>query len=394
LSSGKITYSKRNRQNFSQATEVALVKSGDDFFKRALEIIERSERTLHFQTYIYINDSTGKLITDALTKAVKRGVKVFLLVDAFGSNDLGTHAIEDIIKNGIHFRRFSPLFYNYMIRFGRRLHHKIILGDEKEALIGGINVEDKYRVEGPETPWLDYAVYVNGSVCLDIKNICESLWKGKGYRVRRRKTLDSLSPSNLNGDSIPVKISQNDWLRRKNRISQGLRNSLRHSHISATIMASYFLPSNNARKLLRKATERNVRVRVILPGISDVKLAKKATTYLYAWMFRHNIEIYEWNNTILHGKVNIVDDKWASIGSYNINHLSHYSSVETNIEVFEASFCKVVKKELDHVITKCHKVTYSEYLEKMNTWQQFTCWCAFYFTRFLFWLEYALLANE
>ena len=394
MSSGKITYNKRNRQNFSHATELVLVKSGDDFFKRALEIIERSERTLHFQTYIYVNDSTGKLITDALIKAVKRGVKVFLLVDAFGSNDLDAYAIEEITKNGINFRKFSPLFYNYTIRFGRRLHHKIILGDETEALIGGINVEDKYRIEGPETPWLDYAVYVKGSVCLDIKNICESLWKGRGSRARRKKILNSLSLSNLDSDTIPVKVSQNDWIRRKNRISQGLRNSLRHSHISATLMASYFLPGNNARKLLRKATERNVKVRVILPGISDVNLAKKATTYLYAWMFRHNIEIYEWNNTILHGKVNIVDDKWTSIGSYNINHLSHYSSVETNIEVFEASFCKVVKTELEEVLSKCHKVTYSEYLEKMNTWQQFTCWCAFYFTRFLFSLEYALLSNE
>ncbi|HWY99309.1 MAG TPA: phospholipase D-like domain-containing protein [Bacteroidia bacterium] len=394
MSSGISGYGKRNKHSFSGATELALVKSGDDFFKRAVEIIARSKKTIHFQTYIFIGDSTGKIIIDALTNAVKRGVEVFLLVDAFGSNDLANYTIEMMTKNGIQFRKYSPLFYKYRMRFGRRLHHKIILGDETEALIGGINVEDKYRVAGPETPWLDYAVYIKGEVCNEIKPICESLWKGKGYRIKRKKLLNSLSPATLNSDVIPVRLSQNDWLRRKNNISKGIRNAVGHSHLSVTLVASYFLPGGKARRILKKASQRNVSVKIILPGISDVTLAKKATMYLYGWMFRNKLEIYEWNDTILHGKINLVDDKWASIGSYNINHLSHYSSIETNIEVFDAAFCQVVKTELDAVIAKCHRVTYFEYLQKMNVWQKFICWCAFSFTRFLFWLEFLVLSKE
>ena len=121
---------------------------------------------------------------------------------------------------------------------------------------------------------------------------------------------------------------------------------------------------------------------------------KRATMYLYAWMFRNGMEIYEWEKTILHGKINLVDDKWASIGSYNINHLSHYSSVETNIEVFDAAFCQVVKDELENVIRQCHHVTYSDYLEKMNVWQKFLCWVSFQFTRFLFWFEFKVLSKD
>jgi cardiolipin synthase len=393
MSIGISGYGKHFKHNFSGAAELALVKSGDDFFKRAVEIIERSRKTIHFQTYIFIGDSTGKIIIDAMADAVKRGVRVYLLVDAFGSNDLRSNTIELIRKNGIQFRKYSPLFYKYRVRFGRRLHHKIILGDATEALIGGINVEDKYRIDGPETPWLDYAVYIKGEVCNDISRICESLWKGKGYRSRRKK-FTALNPATLSSDIIPVKVSQNDWVRRKNNISKGIRNAVGHSHLSVTLMASYFLPGGKARRILRKAAKRNVAVKIILPGISDVVLAKKATMYLYRWMFRNKIEIYEWNDTILHGKINLVDDKWTSIGSYNINHLSHYSSVETNVEVFDAAFCNVVKTELDKVMAKCHKVTYPEYLQKMNLWEKFTCWCAFYFIRFLFWLEFVVLSKE
>ncbi|MGP8216117.1 MAG: phospholipase D-like domain-containing protein [Bacteroidia bacterium] len=394
MSSGNRRYGNRKASSFSQASELALVKSGDDFFRRAIEIIHRSQKILHFQTYIFIDDSTGKLIIDALLNAVKRGVKVFLLVDAFGSGDLRNHAVEMMIKGGIYFRKFSPVFYKYRLRFGRRLHHKIIVSDGKEAMIGGINIEDKYRIDGPETPWLDYAVYINGNVCTEITNLCESLWKGKDYRVRRKKIARVLNPSTLNSTTIPVKVSQNDWLRRKDTVSHDLRGALRHSHISIILLASYFLPGMKARKILRKASGRNVKIKVIFPGISDVKLAQKATTYLYGWMLRHNMEIYEWNKTILHGKVNLVDDKWASIGSYNINHLSHYSSVETNIEIFDASFCQELKKELNNIISLCNKITYSEYLHRMNIWEKFICWSSFYLVRFLFWLEFAILSKE
>jgi len=392
VSGSKLRHTRNNY--FSYAHEATLVKSGDDFFKRAVSIIERSKHTIHFQTYIFIGDDTGNLIIDALAKAVKRGVRVFLLVDAYGSNDLSSHAIKQILKSGIEFRKYSPLFNKYRIRFGRRLHHKILLSDEAEALIGGINVENKYHIAGTETPWLDYAVYIKGSPCHYIRVICESLWRGKGYRGVRKKMRYHLASSAIDKTAIPIKISQNDWLRRKDRISKSIRHELRHSHISITLMASYFLPDKKIRTLLKNASKRNVKVRLILPGISDVQLAKRATTYLYAWMLRNNIEIYEWNDTILHGKVNLVDDKWASIGSFNINHLSRFSSVETNVEVFDAKFCNTVKKELDTVISKCSKVINTAHLQKMTQWEKFTCWCAFYFTRFLFRLEFAVLSKE
>jgi len=384
---------KRDKSNFMQATELALVHSGDDFFKRAVDIIHRSKKTLHFQTYIFIDDSTGKIIIDALHHAVKRGVKVYLLVDAFGSLDLHTDSVKRIESFGIHFRKFSPLFYKHRLRFGRRLHHKIVLADNTEALIGGINVEDKYRVSGPETPWLDYAVYVKGPVCRKVLNICEVLWKSKG-RVMQNKIFHTLDKDIGTDDGIPVKVRQNNYLFRREGISLSLRHALRHSHSSVIFMASYFMPGNRIRRLLKKASERGVKIKVILQGVSDVSLSKNATTYLYDWMFRHNIEIYEWNNTILHGKISMVDDKWTSIGSYNINHLSDYSSVETNIEVYDADFSSKIHHELLKVMAHSEKITKSVFHKRVGLLNRFTYWLAYYAVRFLFWVEFKLLSKE
>lgn len=124
------------RNPYTLASGIELVKSGDDFFKKAFAIIRNSKYIIHLQTYIFSDDETGMEAVKNLADAVKRGVKVYLLVDAFGSHELKSQTIKLIKDNGIYFRTYSPLWSGYHLRFGRRLHHKILVSDDKEALIG------------------------------------------------------------------------------------------------------------------------------------------------------------------------------------------------------------------------------------------------------------------
>lgn len=112
MSSGKIRYTRKNDRYFSHAEKISLIKSGNGFYEEAIALVERCKATLHFQTYIFTYDSTGKLIIDALAKAVKRGVKVYLLVDAFGSNELHSEAIKVLEDKGILFENSHPCFIN------------------------------------------------------------------------------------------------------------------------------------------------------------------------------------------------------------------------------------------------------------------------------------------
>ncbi len=385
--------SRHHGHNILQAEKLELVNSGDDYFTRALAIIERSKKKIHFQTYIFIDDSTGHQVIDALARAVKRGVEVYLLVDAFGSFAMSREGLHTIEKSGIKFRKFSPLFVNHRIRFGRRLHHKILLSDESEALIGGINVEDKYHLTGNKTPWLDFAVYLTGPVCQYISYICEHTWQGKFYNARMRRRYKHHQVTNEKA-GIAVRIRQNDWALRKEGVSRSYRNALSKANYNIIIVGAYFLPGRRIRNILKSGSERNVKIKLILQGASDVTLVKKAGTWLYAWMLRNNFEIYEWDKTILHGKLTYVDNDWVSVGSYNINHLSDYASIETNVDVHDAAFSTVVKAELDDIIKNSTPVTSSDYHQKMNTYQQFTCWLSFHIVRILFGLQFALLAKE
>ncbi len=379
-----------------KAEELKLVFSGEDYFTRALEIINRSTRKIHLQTYIFTSDSTGELVIAALKNAASRGVAIYVLADAFGSAGLGRHSISQMEDAGIKFRMFSPLFVHHRLRFGRRLHHKILLADETEALIGGINIEDKYRVEGVKTPWLDYAVYLTGPVCQYISHVCENIWQGKFYKARkkRRRLKRLINDSNHPHSGLDVRILQNDWLYKKDGISRNYRHALKSAHSSIVILCSYFLPGRRIRNLLLKAAAGNVRVSLILQGASDVTLVKKATTWLYAWMLRNNFEIYEWDKSVLHGKMTCVDNSWITIGSYNVNHLSDYGSIETNVASHASVLCDAVREELLRVKDSSKRVTYSEYHNKMNVFEQFSCWLSFHVIRLLFKLQYALLSRE
>ncbi len=380
------------RNSYNLASCVKLVKSGSEFFEEAYRIISNSQQSIYLQTYIFANDCTGQETIKLLAETVKRGVEVFLLVDAFGSHELGSSTIRSIKEAGINFRTYSPLFSGLHIRFGRRLHHKILLSDEKEALIGGINFDNHYHLTGKDSPWLDYAVYVTGDICADISVMCKHLWTGKGY-FRRKKKHALLDPD-YETNQVAVKLQQNDWLNRKQGISRSLNNSVRHSRSSVVIMASYFLPGRRMRRSLKNASKRKVKVKIILPGKSDVKLIKYATEYWYAWMLRNNIELYEWNKTILHGKLMTVDNDWVSVGSYNINHLSHFSSIETNLEVKDESFANKVKQELESIINQCTEVTPDENRKRMSILEKFIHWSSFELIRFLFSLQFAILSKE
>jgi cardiolipin synthase len=132
----------------------------------------------------------------------------------------------------------------------------------------------------------------------------------------------------------------------------------------------------------------------VLQGASDVTLVKKASTWWYAWLLRNNIEIYEWDKTVLHGKMTLVDDKWATLGSYNVNHLSDYASIETNVEVNDLAFCNNVKEEMERVLSLSTHITSSDYHHKMGIFQQISCWFSFHLIRLLFGLQVALLSKE
>jgi cardiolipin synthase A/B len=355
---------------------IHLVHGGHDYFDRLHHIIAHAQTELHIQTYIWDEDATGKRVAADLKKAADRGVQVYLLPDGYGASKLSRAFIQDLKDHGIHFRFYAPLFTFSSFYLGRRLHHKIVVADNKTALIGGMNIADKYRGTKKEKAWLDYAIQIEGPVAKYLQDLCRDIYRKK--RRRRRKGLHQW----LQGPQGTIRFLRNDWLMRRNEVHASYLAAIYHAKEEIIIVATYFLPGSQLREALRKASvNRKVRIRLIVSGKTDVPVIQRATNYLYDWLLRYNMELYEWPKSVLHGKVAVADREWATVGSFNLNPLSSYGSIEMNVEVRSPEFGNTLHLHLEDIIAQCHPVTPRTVKARYRLLNQFANWCAYRFMR-------------
>jgi cardiolipin synthase len=360
------------------ASETAtLVHSGEDYFRRLEQIIRDSKSEIHIQTYIFENDSTGIKIAEALKDAASRNVKIYILLDGFGSFSFPSVMINDLKQSGINIRFFAPLFSANSFYLGRRLHHKVIVADSKIALIGGINIADKYQGTATEAPWLDFAVQINDEInAKPLQKLCSNIYfKEDRLRIKKRESaLFTL-------EETAVNILQNDWLKRKNEISNAYIKSFRNAKNEIIIVGSYFLPGRRLTNALKKASRNNVKIKLILSGISDVTLSKRATYYIYSTLLDYNVELYEWNKSVLHGKAAVVDNLWTTIGSFNLNNLSSYGSIEMNVAINSAEFSNKYVLYLNEIIAQCERITPESIKKRHTISSDFKNWLSYWTAR-------------
>lgn len=340
-----------------------LIQSGEPYFRELFQLIRSAKEWIHVQTYIFDEDATGKEVLEALWQASARGVKVYLVTDGYGTK-FSHVTIERLKKSEIFYRSFSPIRW---MRVGKRLHHKVVITDEGKALIGGINFADKYRGNVKEKPWLDFAVLLQGPVCDEVRLVCERLWQRKFIRLHFKKDVYKAKSSTGN---LAVALSVNNWYRGKLQISAAHRQIIRQAKSELLIVGSYFLPGTGIRKDLTEAAARGVKITILLSGISDVPLVNRATRYLYDWLCKNNINIYEWKESVLHGKLMLVDGVWTTIGSYNINRLSDYGSIEMNVHIDDRKFAEDTEAVITGLLTSgAQLVNWKTYESEKSFWK-------------------------
>lgn len=354
---------KNTDQDFSSQNRVEVINGGADFFSLMKELINNSEKTIHLQTYIFSSDATGSQIAEQLMAAAQRGVSVYLMADGYASRALTKEFIKKLEGSGINFRFFEPVFRSEHFYFGRRLHHKVAVFDNKYGLVSGSNIADRYN-DMPGVPaWYDMGILVEGDAAVELFEVCIKIWdRNKGMRNALREKLADLFNYISKEDAVGVRVLQNDWVRRKLDIYFSYHKLFKQSKKNITIVCSYFLPGLSLRKRLSKAAERGVDVKVVLASVSDVNITKHAERYLYNWMLRNGIKVYEYLPTVLHAKVVVVDGEFLNLGSYNINDLSAQASIELNLLVRDHELAEEVQAEIEEIITtKCEKIKPADY---------------------------------
>ena len=339
-----------NITGYSTNNEVKLIKGGKSYFDLLESLIEGSQHLIFFQMYIFDEGTTGTKVAAALSRAATRGVRVYVLLDGYASQGLSDNFLDRWRTSGVYFRWFEPLLRSRYFYFGRRLHHKVLVVDGQHGLVGGINISDRYNDSPDHVAWLDWAIHIEGEAVQELHDIC-SRRAMHGRLSGKYKPIPL--PSGAQTEKFPecqVRIRVNDWVRGKREISRSYLEMLHKAKTEVILMSSYFMPGRDFRKQLRIALKRGVIVKVVLAGPSDVTLGKLAERYLYPWLLRNKVEIYEYQKSILHGKISVCDGQWVTVGSYNLNELSAKASVELNVDVFHSPFSQEALKSLEQII--------------------------------------------
>jgi len=373
---------------YTSNNQVKLIRAGKEYFNLLLQMIHEAKENIHIQSYIFDDDETGRLVADALKDAAKRNVSVYLMADGYASQKISRSFIHELRNGGIHFRFFEPFFAGRYFYFGRRMHHKLAVVDKKYALVGGVNIANRYNDLPGKPAWLDFALYVEGEIANSLCVLCWKTWNGFSLNMPitpcEEKQISFTIPLENQSE---VRMRRNDWVRRKNEISATYVEMLRTAKTQVTILCSYFLPGKVIRKQIVNAIKRGVTIRVIAAGHSDVMLAKNAERWLYDWLLRNGVELYEYQKAILHGKIAVCDDQWMTIGSYNINNISTYASIELNLDVRNPGFAVQVRKTLEEIISNdCIRITTEHQTKTKNFLKQFIRWLSYQFIRMVFYL--------
>jgi cardiolipin synthase A/B len=370
------------RQLYLKNNSAKLVRGGRDYFDLLENLINEAKTCIHLQTYIYDDDYTGNRVSDALIRAAKRGVHVYMLLDGYGSQALSREKIKEIVAAGIFIRRFRPLFKGKRFYLGRRLHHKIVVVDACKSLVGGLNISDRYN-DLPEAPaWLDWALYVQGEVGLALQDICKT-------RLRLRKRFHpKFDKIELPSVQQFVGIRVNDWIRRKQQIYRSYLGMLKGSSHDIIIMSAYFLPGSQMLKAILAAAKRGVNIQIVLTGNADVYLIKYAERYIYRTLLENNIRVFEYQKSVVHGKMAVCDGEWMTVGSYNINNLSAFASIELNLDVKDTQLATQTQAVLENIISNdCIEVTKDNFLERLPFYRKIAHHTAYTLFRFIFFLS-------
>ncbi len=367
--------------HYTHLNKAYILNGGNEFFSTLEKMINDAQTLIHIQTYVFSDDETGQKIAEALIAAAHRKVEIYIIADGIASQSLHKSFVEKLISNNIHFRFFEPLLKTKVCYMGRRLHQKIICIDNQKAIVGGINIANRYNDFPKRKAWLDFAVFIEGEVVIAINDFCHSIWHTLPYRdieinIDAKKTFEKINSN----ERCNIRIRRNDWIRHKNEISISYLEMLRNAQEEIIILCSYFIPGKAIRRLLAAAAKRGVKIKVITAGPSDVMIAKRAERWLYDWLLRNNIELFEYQKNILHGKLAVADQQQVTIGSYNINNISTYTSIELNVDIDNVYLAKQLHQKLKTIIDKdCYKITEQNHRSAKNPLIQFNRWLSYQF---------------
>lgn len=342
------------KTRWTQGNALTLLENGEAFYPAVFEAIRQARREVLLETFIWFDDKVGRELRAVLIAAARRGVQVDVTIDGYGSPDLSDEFVAGLAEAGVRLHVFDPCLRVMGVRLQvlRRMHRKIVVIDGERAFVGGINYSADHLTDfGPEAKQ-DYAVEVRGPVVEDIHRFAHQAlqqparWRPRWWPRRRAPAAQGELAEVGSAEALFV-VRDND--EHPQDIERHYRAALRTAQREVIIANAYFFPGYRLLRELRRAAKRGVRVSLILQGEPDMAIVTLAARLLYPPLLKAGVEVYEYCERPLHGKVALVDDRWATVGSSNLDPLSLALNLEANLVIRDTAFNATLRGRLDEL---------------------------------------------
>lgn len=338
---------------FRAGNQVELLRDGKEAYPMMLRDIAQAERQILVEMYIFASDSTGRRFAEALAARARAGIEVCVMYDALGSMDSDEKIFDFMREAGAKVVEFRPIMpWRRRFRLYGRNHRKQIVIDGRIAYLGGINIGDDYAcVEDGGKGWRDTAIRIEGPAVMECLGLFNGSWRKEGGV----KLAYPRPPENLPGGYPVAVIGSQSWRSRRS-IARSYLRALRRANKRIWIANPYFAPSFRFRSALKRACRRGVDVRLMIPSRSDSPPILYATHHLVGRMLKWGVKVYEWQGPMMHAKTAVIDDHWATVGSYNLDYLSLLHNLEVTALVIDRVFAAKMAAMYEDDLSTCKPI--------------------------------------
>ena len=307
---------------------------GDELYVDMLAAIAAAQKSVDMESYIFAADEVGWRFAEALAAKGAEGVVVRLHIDAAGSLHWGSRQLERFLRlHNVQVHRFHRWSWRKPWRYNRRNHRKLLVVDKREAYLGGFNIHrESSREFAGEARWRDTHVRMRGHLARQASFLFDRFWAGDRRWVLRV----------VNASSVLVP-NHNSHCRRSfyclyTHVFESAQQTL-------YLTTPYFVPDNRTQRALKRAAERGVDVRLLVPAKSDVPITQWAAQAAYASLLASGVQIFEYLPRMLHAKTVVIDGSWGSLGTANLDYRSFFLNYELNLVSRDRELCEELQQQ-------------------------------------------------
>jgi cardiolipin synthase A/B len=335
--------------------------NGEQIFPAMLEAIRGAKETIDFETYIYWSGAIGREFADALSERARAGVKVHVLLDWVGSSKMDDKLIDELKSAGVEVQKYHPPHWSHLGRLNNRTHRKLLVVDGRIGFTGGVGIAQEWTGNAQDADhWRDTHFRVEGPVVAQMQGVFMDNWiKTSGAVLHGREYFPALARVDGGG---PAQVFSSSPSGGSASMELMYLMAITSAQRTIRLSSSYFVPNELAVRTMVAALKRGVKLQIITPGEHmDAETVRRASKARWGDLLAAGAEMYEYQPTMYHCKVMVVDEFMVSTGSTNFDERSFRLNDEANLNIYDAAFAAEQVRTFDADRAKSRRITLAEW---------------------------------